>query len=217
MVVLPNVIGATNDGLGSQLFVSELMESRAGISFYSCSYCNFSGCGWRIIFFAQTKTTLHYPVTTGCPMGGKVSDYGTADFIQHVLYVCRGAAVYNALEALIKTQTVRVWCLLSLICICYLYMTWQTGSSSSHPEDLHQVSQERQEVIKSELEKLVQFLPAARILIGYFELVTCHLTMKLSEWATLRNAWRQRVHITPECRPTNINICCQLSSFVFSC
>lgn len=35
----------------------------------------------------------------------------------------------------------------------------QTGSSSSHPEDLHQVSQERQEVINSELEKLVQFLP----------------------------------------------------------
>lgn len=147
------------------------MESRAGISFYSCGYCNFSGCGWRIIFFAQKKTTLHYPprhkqrqcvgVTTGCPMGGKVSDYGTADFIQHVLYVCRGAMVYNAPEALTKTQTVRVWCLLSLICICYLYMTWQTGSSSSHPEDLHQVSQERQEVINSELEKLVQFLPSS--------------------------------------------------------
>ena len=169
MVVLPNVIGATNDGLGSQLFVSELMESRAGISFYSCSYCNFSGCGWRIIFFAQKKTTLHYPprhkqrqcvgVTTGCPMGGKVSDYGTADFM-HVLYVCRGAAVYNAHEALTKTQTIRVWCLLSLICICYLYMTWQTGSSCSHAEDLHQVSQERQEVMNSELEKLVQFLPS---------------------------------------------------------
>lgn len=40
-------------------------------------------------------------------------------------------------------------------------MTWQTGSSSSHPEDLHQVSQERQEVINSELEKLVQFLPSS--------------------------------------------------------
>ena len=37
-----------------------------------------------------------------------MSDYGAADFIQHVLYVCRGAAVYNALEALTKTQTVRV-------------------------------------------------------------------------------------------------------------
>lgn len=113
MVVLPNVIGATNDGLGSQLFVSELMESRAGISFYSCSYCNFSGCGWRIIFFAQTKTTLHYPVTTGCPMGGKVSDYGTADFIQHVLYVCRGAAVDNAPEAKLKLK-------LSGYDVCYL-------------------------------------------------------------------------------------------------
>ena len=145
MVVLPNFIGATNDGLGSRLFVSELMESRAGIC------CNFSGCGgWRIIFFAQKETTLHYPprhkqpqcvgMTTNCPMGGKVSDYGAADFIQHVLYVCRGAAVYNAPEALTKTQTVRVCCLLSLICICYLYMTSQTGSSRSHPEDLHQVS-----------------------------------------------------------------------------
>ena len=40
-------------------------------------------------------------------------------------------------------------------------MTWQTGSSSSHPEDLHQVSQEGQEVINSELEKLVQFLPSS--------------------------------------------------------
>ena len=118
-----NVIGAPNHGLGSQLFVSELMESRAGISFYSCSYCNFSGCGWRIIFFAQKKTTLHYPprhkqrqcvgVTTGCPMGGKVSDYGTADFIQHVLYVCRGAAVYNAPEAKLKLK-------LSGYDVCYL-------------------------------------------------------------------------------------------------
>ena len=84
-----------------------------------------------------------------------MSDYGTADFIQHVLYVCWGAAVYNAPETLTKTQTVRVCCLLSLICICYLYMTWQTGSSISHPEDLPQVSQEREEVINSELEKLV--------------------------------------------------------------
>lgn len=124
MVVLPNFIGATNDGLRSRLFVSELMESRAGISFYSYSGCNFSGCGWRIIFFAQKETTVRYPprhkqrhcvgMTTGCPMGGKVSDYGAADFIQHVLYVCRGAAVYNAPEALAKTQTVRVCCLLSL-------------------------------------------------------------------------------------------------------
>ena len=83
------------------------------ISKNSCSYCNFSGCGWRIIFFAQTKTTLHYPVTTGCPMGGKVSDYGTADFIQHVLYVCRGAAVYNAPEAKLKLK-------LSGYDVCYL-------------------------------------------------------------------------------------------------
>ena len=103
--------------------MSEFMESRAGISFYSCGYCNFSGCGWRIIFFAQKKTTLHYPprhkqrqcvgVTTGCPMGGKVSDYGTADFIQHVLYVCRGAAVYNAPEAKLKLK-------LSGYDVCYL-------------------------------------------------------------------------------------------------
>ena len=36
--------------------------------------------------------------------------------------------------------------------------------------------------------ELFNSFPAARILIGYFELVTCHLTMKLSERATLRNA-----------------------------
>ena len=75
----------------------------AGNSFYSCSNCNYSGCGRRIVFFAPKETALHYPsrhkqcqcvaMTTGWPMGGKVSDYGAANFIQHVLYLCWGAAI----------------------------------------------------------------------------------------------------------------------------
>ena len=73
--------------------------------------------------FAQKETTLHYPprhkqrqcvgMTTGCPMGGKVSDYGAADFIQHVLYVCRDAEYTMLLKHLLKLK-------LSGYDVCYL-------------------------------------------------------------------------------------------------
>ena len=40
--------------------------------------------------------------------GEAVSDYGAANFMQHTMSVCPGAAIYSAPEAFTKNQTVKV-------------------------------------------------------------------------------------------------------------
>ena len=116
-------IGATNDE-GSPLFVTELMEKSLRASFEERP---LSETEIRVIsldvaralnYLHQKKPSpiIHRDVSSanvllwrqGDQWRGKVSDYGTANFMQQTMTVAPGAMIYSAPEALSSNQTPKV-------------------------------------------------------------------------------------------------------------
>ena len=116
-------IGATNDE-GSPLFVTELMEKSLRALFEDRP---LSETEMRVIsldvaralnYLHQKKPSpiIHRDVSSanvllwrqGNQWRGKVSDYGTATFMQQTMTVAPGAMIYSAPEALSSNQTPKV-------------------------------------------------------------------------------------------------------------
>ena len=116
-------IGATNDER-SPLFVTELMESslRALLEqrpLGTTEVPTISLDVARALNYLHQKTPspiIHRDISSanvllwrqGDQWRGKVSDYGTANFMQHTMTVGPGAMIYMAPEALTSKQTVKV-------------------------------------------------------------------------------------------------------------
>ena len=116
-------IGATTDE-GSPLFVTELMESslRALLGQRPLATTEVSIISLDVAralnYLHQKKPSpiIHRDISSanvllwrqGDQWRGKVSDYGTANFMQHTMTVGPGAAIYMAPEALTSNQTVKV-------------------------------------------------------------------------------------------------------------
>ena len=116
-------IGATNDE-GSPLFVTELMEMslRALLEERQLSETELQVISLDVAralnYLHQKKPSpiIHRDVSSanvllwqqGDQRRGKVSDYGTANFIQQTMTVAPGAAIYCAPEAHTSNQTVKV-------------------------------------------------------------------------------------------------------------
>ena len=116
-------IGATNDE-GSPLFVTELMEKSLRALFEERPLSETEMCvisldvARALNYLHQKKPSpiIHRDVSSanvllwrqGDQWRGKVSDYGTANFIQQTMTVAPGAAIYCAPEAHTSNQTVKV-------------------------------------------------------------------------------------------------------------
>ena len=116
-------IGATNDE-GNPLFVTELMEkslrtlleqrqlSETEILVISLDVAR----ALNYLHQKKPEPIIHRDVSSanvllwrqGDQWRGKVSDYGTANFIQQTMTVAPGAMIYSAPEALTSNQTVKV-------------------------------------------------------------------------------------------------------------
>ena len=115
-------IGATNDE-GSPLFVTELMEislrgllERRQLSEAERTAISLD-VALALSYLHESKPPIiHRDVSSanvllwqrGDFWRGKVSDYGTANFIQQTMTVAPGAMIYSAPEALTPNQTVKV-------------------------------------------------------------------------------------------------------------
>ena len=130
-------IGATNDE-GNPLFVTELMEtslrtlleqralSDAEMSFISLDVAR----ALNYLHQKQPSPIIHRDVSSanvllwrqGEHWRGKVSDYGTANFMQQTMTVAPGAMIYSAPEALTKNQTVKVSCNLFIVYKCAFHV-----------------------------------------------------------------------------------------------
>ena len=115
-------IGATNDE-GSPLFVTELLESSLR-TLLEQQPLPASDISILSVDIAQALNYLHLskpPIIhrdissanvllwrQGEQWRGKVSDYGTANFMQQTMTVAPGAMIYSAPEALTSNQTVKV-------------------------------------------------------------------------------------------------------------
>ena len=116
-------IGATNDE-GSPLFVTELMEMslRALLAQRQLSETEITVISLDVAralnYLHQKKPhpIIHRDVSSanvllwrqGDQWRGKVSDYGTANFMQQTMTVAPGAMIYSSPEALTPNQTVKV-------------------------------------------------------------------------------------------------------------
>ena len=117
-------IGATNDE-GTPLFVTELMESSLR-TLLEQQLLPTSDICILSVDIAQALNYLHLskpPIIhrdissanvllwrQGEQWRGKVSDYGTANFMQQIMTVAPGAMIYSAPEALTSNQTIKVSC-----------------------------------------------------------------------------------------------------------
>ena len=122
-------IGATNDE-GSPLFVSELMESslRALLEQKSLSSTEVSvisldvALALNYLHLKEPSPIIHRDISSANVLlwrqanrwRGKLSDYGTANFMQQTMTVGPGAMIYSAPEAHTKSQTVKV-------CLVYIW------------------------------------------------------------------------------------------------
>ena len=135
-------IGATNDE-GSPLFVTELMESslRALLEQRPLSSLEVSVISLDVaralnyLHLKKPSPIIHRDISSANVLlwrqadqwRGKVSDYGTANVLQHTMTVGPGAMIYSAPEAHTKHQTVKVclkieyWSYISQMfdCDCY--------------------------------------------------------------------------------------------------
>ena len=116
-------IGATNDE-GTPLFVTELMEKslRALLEQRELSETEITvisldvACGLNYLHQKKPAPIIHRDVSSanvllwrqGDQWRGKVSDYGTANFMQQTMTVAPGAMIYSAPEAITPNQTVKV-------------------------------------------------------------------------------------------------------------
>ena len=116
-------IGATNDE-GNPLFVTELMEKslRALLEQRQLSETEIVvisldvACGLNYLHQKKPEPIIHRDVSSanvllwrqGDLWRGKVSDYGTANFMQQTMTVAPGAMIYRAPEASTPNQTVKV-------------------------------------------------------------------------------------------------------------
>ena len=116
-------IGATNDE-GSPLFVTELMETslRALLEQRELSEGEVRvvsldvACALNYLHQKKPLPIIHRDISSanvllwrqGNQWRGKVSDYGTANFMQQTMTVAPGAMIYSAPEALTSNQTVKV-------------------------------------------------------------------------------------------------------------
>ena len=116
-------IGATNDE-GNPLFVTELMEKSLRTLLEQRQLAEVEirvislDVARAINYLHQKKPEpiIHRDVSSanvllwrqGEQWRGKVSDYGTANFMQQTMTVAPGAMIYSALEALTSNQTVKV-------------------------------------------------------------------------------------------------------------
>ena len=115
-------IGATNDE-GSPLFVTELMEIslRGLLERRQLSEAEITAISLDVAlalnYLHKSKPPIiHRDVSSanvllwqqGDLWRGKVSDYGTANFMQQTMTVAPGAMIYSAPEALTSNQTVKV-------------------------------------------------------------------------------------------------------------
>ena len=126
-------VGATNEE-GSPLFVTELMESslRALLEQRSLAGTEVSTISLDVAralnYLHQKKPSpiIHRDISSanvllwrqGDQWRGKVSDYGTANFMQHTMTVGPGATIYMAPEARTSNQTVKVS--YDLLDVCHL-------------------------------------------------------------------------------------------------
>ena len=115
-------IGATNDE-GSPVFVTELMEIslRGLLERRQLSEAEITAISLDVAlalnYLHKSKPPIiHRDVSSanvllwrqGEQWRGKVSDYGTANFMQQTMTVAPGAIIYSAPEALTSSQTVKV-------------------------------------------------------------------------------------------------------------
>jgi len=115
-------IGATNDE-GSPLFVTELMESslRALLQQQPLSHTDISVISLDIAqalnyLHKSEPPIIHRDISSanvllwrhGDQWRGKVSDYGTANFMQQTMTIAPGAMIYSSPEALTSNQTVKI-------------------------------------------------------------------------------------------------------------
>ena len=130
-------IGATNEE-ENPLFVTELMEtslralleqralSEAELSFISLDVAR----ALNYLHQKQPSPIIHRDISSanvllwrqGEHWRGKVSDYGTANFMQQTMTVAPGAMIYSAPEALTKNQTVKVCCNLFIVYKCAFHV-----------------------------------------------------------------------------------------------
>ena len=119
-------IGATNEG-ESPLFVTELMESslRALLKQQSLSTTEISVISLDVaralnyLHLKKPSPIIHRDISSanvllwrqGDQWRGKVSDYGTANFMQQTMTACPGASIYSASEAFTRNQNVKVQCI----------------------------------------------------------------------------------------------------------
>ena len=122
-------IGATNDE-GSPLFVTELMESslRALLEQRPLSRNEVSVISLDVaralnyLHQKEPSPIIHRDISSANVLlwrqadqwRAKVSDYGTANFMQQTMTVGPGAMIYSAPEALTKSQTMKV-------CLIYIF------------------------------------------------------------------------------------------------
>ena len=116
-------IGATNDE-GTPLFVTELMEKtlRTLLEHRQLSETEIAVISLDVaralnyLHRKKPEPIIHRDISSanvllwrqGDQWRGKVSDYGTANFMQQTMTVAPGAMIYSAPEALTSNQTVKV-------------------------------------------------------------------------------------------------------------
>ena len=117
-------IGATNDE-GTPLFVTELLESslrtlleRQPLPTSDISILSVDIAQALNYLHLSKPPIIHRDISSanvllwrqGEQWRGKVSDYGTANFMQQIMTVAPGAMIYSAPEALTSNQTIKVSC-----------------------------------------------------------------------------------------------------------
>ena len=117
-------IGATNDER-TPLFVTELMESslrtlleRQPLPTSDISILSVDIAQALNYLHLSKPPIIHRDISSanvllwrqGEQWRGKVSDYGTANFMQQIMTVAPGAMIYSAPEALTSNQTIKVSC-----------------------------------------------------------------------------------------------------------
>jgi len=166
-------IGATNDE-GSPLFVTELMESdlrtllkQRPLSSTEVSIISLD-VARALSYLHERKPSpiIHRDISSanvllwrqGDKWRGKVSDYGTANIMQHTMTVAPGAVIYSAPEALTPHQTVKVDVYSFGVLLCEMCI-----QKSPEPERReHQIAMVKNGVLRALIRRCLHSEPEAR-------------------------------------------------------